>query len=448
MRQGKKYFYLPTGCEKRKTMLNGSHIICKTYRSLFFTLSLQWMKSTMRGLILFLLVLPAFAGTAQPGCWHVQLHREDGNDIVFTFEWKTEKGKPVWYIHNASEKIRVNDITIAGDSVIVQMPVFESQFRLTYHNKELRGVWMKENSGKTQVIAFTAQPGNQRFTVSKAASKNISGRWSVIFVNNNIPDTSVAEFKQQGNHVTGTFLTATGDYRYQEGVVRNDSLFLSCFDGGHAFLFAARIDNNKKISGGYRYSGATFKEDWTAMKNAHAVLSFDASAMYLKHGEERLDFTFNDLDGKPVSINDKRFKNKVVVVQLMGSWCPNCMDETAFLTEYYNKNRQRGFEVIALAYEYSTDLVRSTKSLRKFQQRFNVQYPMLNTGVAVNDSLRTEKTLPQLTPIKSFPSSVIIDKKGRVRKLDVSFNGPGTGEHYFVYKKEFEETIESLLKEN
>jgi len=173
---------------------------------------------------------------------------------------------------------------------------------------------------------------------------------------------------------------------------------------------------------------------------------YDESAMYLKPGEERLNFKFNDLEGNPVSINDERFKNKVVIVQLMGSWCPNCMDETVFLSEYYNKNRQRGIEIVSLAYEYSTDIERSKKSLRKFQQGFNVQYPMLITGVAVTDSLRTEKTLPQLTPIKAFPTSIIIDKKGKVRKIETSFNGPGTGEHYLDYKKEFEETINDLLK--
>jgi hypothetical protein len=73
---------------------------------------------------------------------------------------------------------------------------------------------------------------------------------------------------------------------------------------------------------------------------------------------------------------------------------------------------------------------------------------MLITGVAVTDSLRTEKTLPQLTSIKTFPSSIIIDKKGKVRKIETTFNGPGTGEHYLEYKKEFEATINELLKES
>jgi thiol-disulfide isomerase/thioredoxin len=131
----------------------------------------------------------------------------------------------------------------------------------------------------------------------------------------------------------------------------------------------------------------------------------------------------------------------------MGSWCPNCMDETAFLSEFYNKHKHRGVEIIALAYEYSTDWQRSVSSLTKVRNRFNVQYPILITGVAVTDSLRTEKTLPELTPIKFFPSSVIIDKKGKIRKLDTGFNGPATGKHYIAYKNEFEATIEELLAE-
>ena len=170
--------------------------------------------------------------------------------------------------------------------------------------------------------------------------------------------------------------------------------------------------------------------------------------MFVKPGEESLDFSFKDLEGKQVSINSDRFKNKVVVVQLMGSWCPNCMDETIFLSDYYNKNKQRGVEVVALAYEYSTDWERSVKSLKKFQQRFNVQYPILITGVTSSDSLRTEKTLPQVTSIKFFPSSIILDKKGKIRKFDTGFVGPATGSHYIEYKKEFDKTIDNLLKEN
>ncbi|HYM93952.1 MAG TPA: TlpA disulfide reductase family protein [Chitinophagaceae bacterium] len=402
----------------------------------------------MKAFFSILFFISALTSQAQQGWWKAQLHRDDGNNIVFTFEWKTEKGKPVWYIHNAAEKIKVTDIKTSGDSIMAQMPLYESQFRFIYRNNELKGIWVKGAADKTQLWPFSAERNSPRFRITKATNKNISGRWAVIFSDNNVLDTSVAEFRQQGNKVTGTFLTNTGDYRYLEGVVNNDSLFLSCFDGSHSFLFLAKVESDKKISGGWRFSGVAFKEQWTAVKDARATVPMDASKMYLRKGEEKFDFTFNDLDGNPVSINDDRFKNKVVVIQIMGSWCPNCVDETAFLSDYYNKNRKRGVEIVALAYEYSTDVIRSRISLRKFQQRFNVQYPMLITGVTVNDSLRTEKTLPQVTPIKTFPSMIILDKKGKVRKLDASFYGPGSGQHYFDYIKKFEASIDALLKEN
>jgi peroxiredoxin len=405
------------------------------------------MKHHLQQLISLVLLIAIFNTVHAQQRWVGALKRKDGNNINFHFDWKTENGKPVWYIYNAAEKIKVSNISVTKDSLFIQMPVFESQFRLKKKNNMLEGLWIKGGTSKTTILPFSAIAGSKRFSAGKSAEKNITGRWAVNFSSAKNNELSVGEFKQAGNKLTGTFLNSTGDYRYLEGIVRNDSLLLSGFDGGHAFLFTARIENNKKITGGTFYSGATYREDWNAVKDATAKVPLDSVAMYVKPGEETLHFTFKDLEGKPVSIKDDKFKNKVVVIQLMGSWCPNCMDETAFLSAYYNKNNQRGVEVIALAYEYSTDWERSKKSLIKFKERYDVQYTILNTEVTVIDSLRTEKTLPELTPIKFFPSSVILDKKGKVRKLDTGFNGPATGSHYIAYKKEFEETIDSLLNE-
>jgi hypothetical protein len=123
------------------------------------------------------------------------------------------------------------------------------------------------------------------------------------------------------------------------------------------------------------------------------------------------------------------------------------MDETAFLSRYYDNNKHRDIEVVSLAYEYSTDFERSQESLRRFQQKLNVKYPMLITPVKISDTLRTEKTLPQITPIRAFPTTIYLDKKGNVRKIDASFYGPGAGAYHEQFKKEFNETIERLLAE-
>ena len=85
--------------------------------------------------------------------------------------------------------------------------------------------------------------------------------------------------------------------------------------------------------------------------------------------------------------------------------------------------------------------------MAKFQKLFDVQYPMLITGVTASDEKKTEKTLPQLTAIKSFPTTIFIDKKGNVREIHTNFYGPGSGEYYIASKNKFYETVDRLLNE-
>ncbi len=396
----------------------------------------------------------AFAVNAQShfkiknGTWKAALERADGHSIVFDFEVTQENNKPVWYVLNAGERIRVDEISVLKDSLIVKMPFFESEFHLAMDAKEnLTGMWFKQTSRNDSWMKFYAEPGNERFPVdNKKPVTNISGRWAVDIVRpNNTVRPAIAEFKQIGNYLTGTFLTPSGDARFLEGVVNGDSLFLSTFDGSHAYSFSAKIIDTGKISGGWFYQGYSYKEAWSATKNEHASLDASIHPPTLKDGAKKLDFAFKNMEGQTVSINDERFKNKVVIVQIMGSWCPNCMDETEFLSKFYDANKSRGIEVVSLAYEASTDFDRSVKSLRKFQQRFNVKYPMLITGVWVNDELLTEKTLPQITTIKAFPTILFLDRKGEVRKIHSGFYGPGSLEEFEKFKKEFYETINSLI---
>jgi thiol-disulfide isomerase/thioredoxin len=384
----------------------------------------------------------------QAGEWQAKLLREDGNHIIFNFEVINSGDSLEWIIKNGEERIQVDDIIIKDDSIIVAMPVFESYFKLIKKgNNQLTGIWTKAATAGFIDMPFEAVAGtNKRFETKNQPATNISGKWEVTFFRaDGSPRPAIATFVQQGEALSGTFITPSGDYRYLYGIVDGDQIKLSTFDGSHAYYFNATINSDTSIVNGNYYSGATSIEPWKATKNDKVTLP-DVAAMFLKEGEERLNFSFPDLDGNTVSINDNRFKNKVVIVQIMGSWCPNCMDETAFLSEYYQKNKERGVEVVALAYEYYEDPILAGNSVRKFQKRFNVQYPMLLTGVTVSDTLRTEKTLPQLTKIKSFPSTIFIDKQGKVAKIHAGFEGPGTGARYELLKKEFEATVESLLK--
>ncbi|MES2278417.1 MAG: TlpA disulfide reductase family protein [Bacteroidota bacterium] len=399
--------------------------------------------------VLFLLVVAAISAcTSAPsklktGIWRGALKLKTGAELPFNFEVRDTAGKQQLAIINGSEHFLVPDVRLDGDSVFIKMPLFDSEFKLKQQDGKLEGKWIKHLAQKDNELEFTAAPG-QSFRFFDAPDKpaaNVSGRWSAVFTSDGVRDTTVGEFKQSGNKVTGTFLTTTGDYRYLEGAVNGDKLYLSCFDGGHAFLFTADIRDSLNLN-----NGKFGTDTWEAVKNEKAKLPDAYSLTALKPGFKKLAFTFKGMNGKPVSLTDERFKNKVVIVQFMGSWCPNCMDETSYLVSYYKKYHPKGVEIVGLAYERTTDFARSQKTLAQLKARFNIPYPLLITGFT-NDKKETAKSLPMLANFLAFPTTVIIDKKGDVRKIHTGYSGPGTGEHYVAFVNEFEKLTDDLLAE-
>jgi thiol-disulfide isomerase/thioredoxin len=424
--------------------------------SLFLLLLTTAVVEAAPNLAIAVRILPASVAASTPapnfknGEWRAFLERTDGNNIVFNFEVRDSAGKQIIYIRNAGERLLVDDITRQGDSIWIKLPFYESQLRARVTPEgNLDGVWLRHLVDTWQAVPFKAFYGeNYRFAADRSAvGPNISGRYAAMFRALNGKDSTfrVGEFRQQGSHVTGTFLDAGGDLRYLEGVVTGDTLKLSCFDGTHAFYFSARIgDNGRTLTDGQLYSGPAGHQIWTAVKDPNAHLE-DQFAITRWNKEMPFGFTFKDINGKDVSLSDPRFKGKVVLVQIMGSWCPNCMDETRFLSAFYDEYHSRGVEVVGLAYERSTDFARSQASLRNVQQRFQVKYPMLITGVAVGDPQRAEKTLPQLASIVDFPTTIFVGKTGKIEKIHTGFSGPGTGAHYEDQKTEFYTIVNDLL---
>src|ERR1035438_5553683 len=354
------------------------------------------------GILWYLGVLLALSLPAQPfqpadAQWRMVLVRKDGVLVPFLLQRRQDARKTILFVVNGREAIKVTDVTIMGDSLFFAMPTFESSFRLKIlANGDVSGTYVKGTAAATQYWAvYGTRNEMQRFKSLRGdARNNISGKWEVSITRaNGTIRKAVAIFDQHGNQVYGTFLTPAADYRYLEGMISGDSLQLSAFDGDNIHLFAAKIDNVHYISGGIFYNGYTGKETWIATKNDSVALPEMGDSTQLRPGVSKLDFTFDDLNGNRVSINDEKYKNKVVIVQLMGSWCANCLDETQFLAEYYRANRSKGIEIIGVAYELTTDTVRSKKSLAKFQKLFDVRYPLLITGVSAGDDQKTEKTL-------------------------------------------------------
>ncbi|MEL6866777.1 MAG: TlpA family protein disulfide reductase, partial [Bacteroidota bacterium] len=257
-------------------------------------------------------------------------------------------------IINGSERIRVDSIIhghsrkTGKDSIVIFFPVYESYIKAFYNGNVMQGEWVvttKENYS----IPFTAHNGrNQRFTdLTKAPMMDVSGKWACTFgLDGEDPYPAIGEFQQSGNKVTGTFRTETGDYRFLEGSIQEDKLYLSCFDGAHAFLFEAKILEDQSMIGSFR-SGKHYRTTWEAKKEDSAQLGDPDSLTYLLDGYETIEFAFENENGEVISLDNPAYQDKIKIVQIFGTWCPNCRDETEFLTSYLRDQPNEDLAVIA-----------------------------------------------------------------------------------------------------
>ncbi|GAA4053760.1 hypothetical protein GCM10022409_45950 [Hymenobacter glaciei] len=406
----------------------------------------------------------ATAPVLTPGPWRGVLATQ-GQEIPFLFEVKTEGDKPVVYLINqglnGEERLRCDDIKSAGDSTTIRLHAFDAALVVRADGTDkLKGTWVKYDSKTPYRVPLTASAGAQElFAGAKSTEKtgSFSGTWRATFRDDSgesYPATGV--FTQKGTSLVGTFLTTTGDYRYLSGQVNGQKMYLSTFDGSHAFLFKAQngppepVDITKEYAPntlfGDFYSGKLGHETWTAVPDPKAKLPDADTLTYLKKGESRLNFKFpNVIEGGRISPTDPKYRGKVVVLQILGSWCPNCMDETNFLAPWYEKNKARGVEIIGLGYERSDDYKVSAAKLRSMRDRFNMSYDVAFAGVSNKDSVA--RSLPQLAKFLAFPTTIFLDKKGNVRKIHTGFAGPGTGKYYQEEITGFNREIDKLLKE-
>lgn len=386
----------------------------------------------------------AYTQILQPGDYRWEITRSDGEKIVFMTR-VAQNGRQMDLI-NGEDRMQIDSIRVQGDSIFIELPFFESSFMVKRQDQnDLTGYWIKKSGGViSRRLPVTAHYGvRERFEVLKKPGQDITGEWATVFTQKDDSTQAAGIFEQRGSRVTGTFRTPYGDYRFLEGVISGDSVFLSGFDGGMAMLFKGKVDRDNIR--GKMYSGDAPARDWYSRRGEAQL---DEGAGEVKERQERLSFAFPDINGDTVRITDDRYQNKVVVVQIMGSWCPNCLDEMKFIMENYERYRAMGVEFIALAYERTADFETSREALQPFLDRFKVPYPVLIPPVAVSDEQRTEKTLPQLEKITAFPTTIFVDRDGHIAKVHAGFDGPATGIHHEKYKQAFEQTLEDLLKED
>ena len=392
------------------------------------------------------------------GPWRAVLS-SPGGELPFTLRFAGEES-PRAAALNGEEEVPFSAVRIEGTRILLRIEGYDSEIdaQLSHDGRLLQGEWHRTSESGRSRLPFRAERGDaRRFTetlpaAARAADRlalpSVGGTWSALFVDEDGEEPARAEFRQAGGRVTGTFLLPSGDYRYLEGDYRDGFLRLSCFDGAHVFLFHALARPDGTLEGDF-WSRDTYHASWTARPVGDALagapLPDPFAQVHLTNDERRFTFRFPDLDGHEVSLPDDRFRGKVVVVNLFGSWCPNCNDEAPLLAEWHRRYRDRGLEIIGLAFELTGDPERDRSFVRRFAERHGIEYPLLLAGTS--DKAGAAASLPDLSAVKAYPTTLFIGRDGRVREIYSGFAGPATGATHVALIATLEELIEELLSE-
>ncbi|NDA98578.1 MAG: TlpA family protein disulfide reductase, partial [Flavobacteriia bacterium] len=322
------------------------------------------------------------------GNWHAELALNDRLVLPFNLKISNLKKFEIAVI-NAAEEIQLTKIRFQSDSIHAYFPEMDGKlvFKVDEFGKYLRGYWLDNRKHKNIKIPLSAYFSNDprfSFPASNFITQPfvIDGRWEVKFSPDQKDESNaLGIFKTNGNTISGTFQTETGDYRFLEGNISGGNFALSSFDGAQAYVFTGEIKGDS-INGIF-YSGSKYRTTWTALRNENASLRNPDSLSYLISKNQ--PFVFNhakQLNGKPFLFSSANYQNKVVIIQIMGTWCPNCLDETKVLKELYNDLHTSGLEIISVCYEADIEQKKQLKKLKDFKKRSKIPYTILYGGLA------------------------------------------------------------------
>ncbi len=332
------------------------------------------------------------------------------------------------------------DVRVRRDSVILDISDYAATVKAVLHGDSLTGAYHNVGNRGPRTIPFRAARG--RWPVTPAPRKLV-GRWDADYLQDWGTSPRVFEFRNGGAGLEGTIISNTGDYGHFSGTAAADSFTLARFDGSFVYLLTGRLEGDTLR--GIFHAGLRSQTPWKAVRSSGAPHLKSPGELTSADTTAPFRFDFSDVDGRRVRNDDPRFKGKVVLVDIFGSWCPTCHYAAPELVRLYNRYHSRGLEIVGLAYEVTGDTAVDARQVRRYRDKFKIPFPSLLAGT--NDTEAAAATLPQLQGFTSFPTTVFLGRDGRVRRVHAGFYGPATGAQHKRLIRDFEMEIEKLLDE-
>jgi peroxiredoxin len=385
--------------------------------------------------------LGAVTAAAQPqplnGRWDASVV-VNGVEIPFLFEIETRNGALSGSFFNGERRIRSTSSRPKENGLLFLFDQYAATLDLSVNADQLSGEYRR---GTRTVYPFKA--GRAVAAKSTGSGPSIEGTWIVQAKSSKGETAWRFIARQDGSNVSASILRVDGDTGTLTGSYRDGRYVLSHFSGARPLLLEVFPKPDGTI---------TLRQN--AKTELKAIRETDARASdigaptdpsrhtTMANPSEPFRFSFPDLSGRIVSNTDPRFAGKVVLVNISGSWCPNCHDEAPFLAGLFEKYRSRGLEIVTLSFEEPEQLANPTR-LRAFIDTYGLKYTVLLAG----ETDQLNEKVPQAVNLNAFPTTFLLGRDGRVRVVHAGFPSPGSGEFYRKAEREMTAEVERLLAE-
>ena len=395
--------------------------------------------------LLALVLSPSRAGAQSPaslaGLWDATVTVTGGLEIPFRLEISGSGSSIKGSFFNGDDKVTSTTGQLENGSLVLSFDEYGTKLEATVKDGRLEGQYTRGTRGAP--YPFQAR----RFVPTPVGDTNIpsiAGVWNV-----QVGKSSKGEaawqliVRQSGAEASAAILRIDGDTGTLTGTYRDGRFVLSHFSGARPL----RLELTPGADG--TLTVVQNKDDpFTAVRLEEAKAkglpepSDPSRFTSVKDPTEPFRFSFPGLDGKLVANTDARFRGKVVIVNISGSWCPNCHDEAPFLAELYKKYRKQGLEIVGLSFEEEAQLKNPVR-LRAFMKRYNIDYTVLLPG----EPRQLNELIPQGVNLSSFPTTFFLGRDGRVRGAHAGFPGKASGKFHTEAKDEMTAEVERLLAE-
>ena len=403
------------------------------------------MKSSAILLTLSFILASCQPPTPEQSFWNGRLERTDGKAIPFRVYIDLHSVTPSGYFVVGDERTPIPEIQRDRDSLNFIFSEYSAAMRGVLYGNRWQGNYIRYRATPISVpFSATAQDVEQPQSADSARPAiPLIGRYQAWLQDGNSTDsTTVATFWMKNDSIYGTLIAPDGDYGLNVGIQRGTSATLSRFTGWQAQLFV------------FNQTGSSWKGTFYVRNDPPVQLTLEPRptlAEVVNSKQEtsiknpRVPFIFSGIDANGDSLSNRsdRFKGKALIVDIMGTWCHNCMDEAPILQQLYEEYKVKGLEVVGLSFEINDDVNQARRNMSLYQNRFGLTFPLLYCGSTDNKYVEPELRA-QLNNFYAYPTALFIDKKGNVRFVHIGFRGPGTGEEFQAEVKRLYDVVKQL----